>query len=321
MNVNRKLISVLLFLFISMVTLQSIDVTVLADVGNTFSGGGSSSSSSSSSYSSGGSSSGGYSSSYSSSNRNKRSSGSSDVDLPWPLALLFGGIYLIFMAISNSGGENTNSENTNSESIKSEEQKKKDKENIVVRKITKVDENFSRDKFVEYVNMVFIKVQESWEAREWSVIRPFESNELFERHIGQLSEYTENDLYPHLDKQQILSTEIYKYYVDGLYEYITVKQTANIIDYTTDAKGKVVEGSETEYKFRIYKLNFKRMSGVKTKLEYTPSVINCPSCGAPNGINASGKCEFCSSTITVGNYDWVLDEYAQWPNDYEEYRA
>ena len=34
--------------------------------------------------------------------------------------------------------------------------------------------------------------------------------------------------------------------------------------------------------------------------------INCPNCGAPTQITSAGRCEYCGSVITTGEYNWVL---------------
>ena len=33
---------------------------------------------------------------------------------------------------------------------------------------------------------------------------------------------------------------------------------------------------------------------------------NCPNCGAPTQITSAGKCEYCGSVITTGEYNWCL---------------
>ncbi len=301
MNKNKKLLYIFVFLVVSIFTIQFLDIQAFADVGNTFSGGGSSSSGSS-----------GSSGSYSSSGY---SSGGGGVFwifyffaevIPFPINIIL--IVLILGAIYKTMFKNQGVMNSEID-VQPVPQMMEDD---VVSRVRQNDANFSKNQFVNYVNTVFIKVQEAWEDREWSVIRPFESNELFERHSEQLNEYIENKLYPHLDRQEILSTILANHYKDNKYEYITVKLTANVIDFTTNENDEVIEGSKTDFKFRMYKLNFKRINGVLTKEEGGTSVTNCPKCGAPNSITSSGKCEFCSSVITTGEYGWVLDEYSQW---------
>ena len=61
--------------------------------------------------------------------------------------------------------------------------------------IKEVDEMFNKDEFLTWAKNIFVKMQQAWTARDWSVIRVFESNELFEQHRAQLQGY--------IDRKQI----------------------------------------------------------------------------------------------------------------------
>ena len=45
---------------------------------------------------------------------------------------------------------------------------------------------------------------------------------------------------------------------------------------------------------------------LKGRLTEKISTTNCPNCGAPTQITSAGKCEYCGSIITTGEYSWVL---------------
>ncbi len=61
--------------------------------------------------------------------------------------------------------------------------------NPIVLAIRRYDENFSLDRFTGWVKEVFITLQEAWTAKDWSRIRPFEKEELFQQHAKQLQQY------------------------------------------------------------------------------------------------------------------------------------
>ncbi len=305
---NKRFVYAVIFLAVTVLFIQFFQVPTFADVGNTFGNSGSSKSSNNWDYGGG-------------------SSSSSDGDSFWLFYMIFrmipfpfnfiliGVIILLAKSKSNNqGNRRQNNYRGNNMTNNYQRDPWAVNDSDAINKIRSNDENFSKNEFINYVNTVFIKVQEAWEARQWSVIRPFESNELFERHETQLNEYIEKNLYPHLDKQEILSTKIADYELDGKYEYLTVQLKANVIDFTTNEDGDVVDGSKKDYRFRVYKLKFKRVNGVKTKHDNKTNVTNCPNCGAPSDVTSSGKCEYCSSVITTGEYGWVLDEYSQWRN-------
>lgn len=307
---NKKIFFMLFFLCVIVfaLTFNESKISVLADVGNTFSGGESSSSSSGqgNTYGGGGSSTVVY------------SDDSGFIlyyllfGIPFPINIfLF--ILVIFLIRYARYGTISNKNNNNAKLNNQEKEIQFTlNEASIIKKISADDENFSKNEFLRYAENVFITVQEAWGKRQWESIRPFESNELFERHSKQLNEYIEKNLYPHLDGQEILNSMITNYEIDGKYQYLTVKLSANVIDFTTDEKGEVVEGSKTKRLYRQYKLKFKRVNGVKTKIKDSISTTNCPNCGAPNSILSSGKCEYCNSLITTGEYGFVLDEYSKW---------
>ena len=37
------------------------------------------------------------------------------------------------------------------------------------------------------------------------------------------------------------------------------------------------------------------------------NTANCPNCGAPTQITSAGKCEYCNSIVTTGEFSWVLN--------------
>ena len=49
----------------------------------------------------------------------------------------------------------------------------------VSEQIRQIDPEFSSDNFLAWSREVFLKIQQAWTDRNWKVIRPFESNELF----------------------------------------------------------------------------------------------------------------------------------------------
>ena len=55
------------------------------------------------------------------------------------------------------------------------------------------DPAFSEDAFIGWAREVFMKIQQAWNDRDWKVIRPFETQELFSQHSQQLDEYIRNN--------------------------------------------------------------------------------------------------------------------------------
>lgn len=183
-------------------------------------------------------------------------------------------------------------------------------EDSVVAQIQAIDPNFSKDEFLGWVRDVFFKIQEAWTKRDWSVIRPFESNELFELHNGELQEYINNHKINVVEKINVKNASLREFREDGDKEVVVVELYAIMRDYVIDDKTrKVLESNPNKDWHMRYLLTFYRKKGVKTKAGTSnKSTTNCPNCGAPTEITSAGKCEYCDSVITTGEHDWVLSD-------------
>ena len=180
----------------------------------------------------------------------------------------------------------------------------------VAQQVRAIDPSFSEDAFIGWVREVFIKIQQAWSARDWKVIRPFESNELFSQHSLQLQEYINNNKINKIEKININYCALKDFRQDGDKEVITVELHAVMRDYVVDATSdKVLESNPNRDWYMKYIMTFNRKAGVKTKPGTSnKSTTNCPNCGAPTNVTSSGQCNYCDSIITIGEHDWVLSD-------------
>lgn len=229
---------------------------------------------------------------------------------PFSIIILIVIIAIVFYARKHGGTSYTR---VNRSSTYTPNQRVVIDETAAVNRVQANDPEFSADKFKTFVGEIFISVQEAWENKDMSKVRPFESNALFNTHQRQIQEYVDQRKSPHLDMQNVRSITIANYRVDGNQEVMIVKLDASLLDYTTDDdSGKVIEGSRTHHQHRSYRLEFIRSLGVKTEVGKDLMTTNCPNCGAPTTVTSSGECEYCHSVITNGEYGWVLNKYAAW---------
>ncbi len=180
----------------------------------------------------------------------------------------------------------------------------------ITTEIQELDPNFSSDKFLSWTREVFIKLQEAWTERNWHVIRPFESEELFSLHKTQLAEYIKNGKINKIEKININYTSLRDFKIDGDKEVLIVELHAIMRDYVIDEKTKkVLESNPNKDWHMKYLLTFYRKKGIKTEEgKSNKSTTNCPNCGAPTEITSAGQCEYCTSVITTGEHDWVLSD-------------
>ena len=181
-------------------------------------------------------------------------------------------------------------------------------EENVERKIKAVDEMFNKEEFLSWTRSLFVKLQEAWTARDWSAIRVFETNELFEQHQKQLQGYIDRKQINVMERICVLSVRLVNFKQTGNKDVLTVLVRSRMNDYIIDeTTGKILKGDKTKDIFSTYKLDFIRTTGEKTKPgSIEINTTNCPNCGAPTQITSSGKCEYCGSVITTGEHSWAL---------------
>lgn len=180
----------------------------------------------------------------------------------------------------------------------------------VSEQIRQIDPEFSSDNFLAWTREVFLKIQQAWTDRNWKVIRPFESNELFNIHNSQLNEYIKNHKINVVEKINISNATLREFRQDGDKEVLVVELHAVMRDYVIDEKTKkVLESNPNKDWYMKYLMTFNRKKGVLTKAGTSnKSTTNCPNCGAPTEITSSGQCEYCDSVITTGEHGWVLSD-------------
>lgn len=170
------------------------------------------------------------------------------------------------------------------------------------------DKNFSEEKFISFTKELFVKLQNSWTARDWEPMRLFETPELFEQHKNQVQGYIDTNRINVMDRIAVNYAYLYNFKIRGEKEILEVALKSTMKDYIIDATTKqVLEGNKTEDRHTIYKLTFERTKGAQTPQETDEiKTTNCPNCGAPTKITSAGKCEYCDSIIVTGDHGWVL---------------
>ena len=170
------------------------------------------------------------------------------------------------------------------------------------------DELFNKEEIIAWSKTLFVKLQQAWTKRDWSEIRAFEKNHLFEQHKSQLQGYINNNQINVMDRICVNYANLYDYKISGDKEILIIKLNSRMQDYIIDATTKkVLRGDPKIERTNSYLLTFERKFGVQTK----PGTIevnttNCPNCGAPTQITSSGQCEYCGSVVTTGEYNWCL---------------
>ena len=301
---KKKLIKKILLVFLTTLTLI-INIS-FADVGSfeSYDSGGSSSWSSSS---------GSSSSSHSSSSRSSDSysdsySGSSSSYGGFSSVIILI-VIILFVYFSKKGlFNNMAGRTTNQSTVRKSEQQ-------IENEIKTHDELFNKDEIISWSKTLFVKLQQAWTKRDWSEIRTFETNSLFEQHKTQLQGYINNNQINVMDRICVNYANLYDYRISGDKEILIIKLNSRMQDYIIDATTKkVLKGDPNIERTNSYLLTFERKLGVKTKPGTTEvNTTNCPNCGAPTQITSSGQCEYCGSVVTTGEYNWCLSNLERAP--------
>lgn len=183
--------------------------------------------------------------------------------------------------------------------------------------IRKKDPNFTADDFVTFAKQVYIDIQMAWCARDMSPVRPVMHQNLFNTTQRQVEEKIKQGVVYHYESIAINTAYLTSFVRDKDFEYLTVYLNARMIDYQVDEKtGNIIRGDKNTRWDMRYKMKFVRSTSATTKDAVSGTHgYNCPNCGAPLEITSSGECPYCGSTVTTGDYSWVLTDFTTVRND------
>jgi hypothetical protein len=163
--------------------------------------------------------------------------------------------------------------------------------------------------FQARARLIFNELQAAWSLLNWERARPHETDNIFQMHRYWIDAYQRQGLRNALDQCKINAMQPVKIKMDAFYHAITLRIFAEGYDYTVDKGGRVVAGSQKNLRQWSEYWTFVRYS--KAKPAAARADLNCPNCGAPLKVNATGICEFCGGKITSGEFDWVLSKIEQ----------
>lgn len=156
--------------------------------------------------------------------------------------------------------------------------------------------------------MIYGRLNDAWNASELAPVRGLVTKSLLDYLHYWLDEYRRQGLHNRLDKAALQSMELAKVDRDRYFDAITVRIRATGLDFTTDARGKVVGGSDKRPRPYSEYWTFLRSSARRGPIVTDP---RCPNCGAPLAISDAGTCTHCDAELERGSFDWVLSKIEQ----------
>jgi predicted lipid-binding transport protein (Tim44 family) len=120
-----------------------------------------------------------------------------------------------------------------------------------VRQIWSVDSGFDPDGFKETAQDLFFKVQAGWTRRDAAILKPYVGDQLLDEYTREFDSLRRQGRINRLENIAVRGVDLTAAGVQDQEKFVTVRFTANLLDYTVDeASGKVIEGdAETAVKF------------------------------------------------------------------------
>ncbi len=106
-----------------------------------------------------------------------------------------------------------------------------------------IDEN----EIKEIAQDIFFKVQAAWMRRDLSLVQDLLGPELLQQYQADFQDMKARGIINRLENIAVRNVEIIESGKESGYEYVKIRFTANLLDYTVDeATGRVIEGSDQE---------------------------------------------------------------------------
>ena len=230
------------------------------------------------------------------------SSDSSGEGIGGPTIVVIVIILVICFAIGNIGSKNKKAKGGTSWSAAANRKLKP------IVEYEKLDENFDKAELTSKLSNLYVQMQDCWQKKDISPIRPYCTDAFFTQMDNQLQRKKQQGQTNYIERIAVLSVELRGWCQEGGNDVLVARLNTRIVDYTLDDKtGKLISGSRDKEKFMVYEWDLVRTTGMKTEKDNPMQTVNCPNCGAPVEINASAKCPYCGSVITLEEHDFALN--------------
>jgi len=186
---------------------------------------------------------------------------------------------------------------------------KKPKNLRPVEDLLDTDPDFDEAALCEQISNLYVRMQNAWTAKDFSVMRPFFTDSLYQQFDRQLQQIVAAGKTNHIDDIGVLDVSLLGWKEKDEKQWLTARVKTRITIYSTDDKtGEIVSGSRKEVKLMEYEWTLVRASDQKTFTEEETRTVHCPNCGAALSINHSAECPYCGSVVTCNEYGWTISQ-------------
>ena len=171
----------------------------------------------------------------------------------------------------------------------------------------RLDPNFDEAQFKEKLANWYVQLQNAWQKRDISSLRPYLTDAFYAQVERQLQSHIQAHRTNIIDRIAVLSVQLKGYKQENGEDKIIAYLNTRIVDYTVDDNtGNVLYGNKNVEKFMTYEWLLTRTSGQITEKQEAMQSVVCPHCGATLNINKTAKCDYCGSIVTVEEHGFVL---------------
>ena len=170
-----------------------------------------------------------------------------------------------------------------------------------------LDPNFDGADLAEKISNLYVQMQNAWTDKDIAPVRPYFTDALYQQMERQVSMLAKTGRTNYVERIAVLGVTLRGFMQKNGEDHIIVELRTRIVDYTMDDNtGKLISGSQTAEKFMTYEWEISRASGIVTTKGDNMQHVSCPNCGAPLDINATAKCPYCDSIVTLEEHNWAI---------------
>lgn len=176
-----------------------------------------------------------------------------------------------------------------------------------VEEYSALDPGFSPAEFTEKLSNMYVKFQNSWQAKNMEDLRPYLTDALYAQCDRQLDSYRRNKQTNMIERIAVLGVDLVGWKQEQGNDVMVARLKTRIVDYVvSDDTGAVVRGDNSKEKFMTYEWTLVRTTGKMSTDSQGTTAQNCPNCGAHVDINMTAKCQYCGSILTTDEFDWAV---------------
>jgi predicted lipid-binding transport protein (Tim44 family) len=108
-----------------------------------------------------------------------------------------------------------------------------------------MDRSFTPEQFTKTAQDLFFKIQGAWNKQDLATLRGLCGGELMKSWEDEIAQLKARGQKNRMDNIALRNSEITEVWTENGEDFITVRLFANLLDYTVDDKGAVINGSDS----------------------------------------------------------------------------